>query len=326
MAIMVMGGTGLVGINVARQLLEQGQDVVVFDRKPPAAKKNVLADLMDKVKVEIGNITDLSQVLHAVKKHNVKGIINTAVIQGTMANRYPIEALHVNIIGSANCLEAARLLDVQRVVIVSSSAVMGSPEEVVTPKKEEEITLPLSGIYPLSKLTCEHLTLTYRDLYKVDAVAVRPRAIYGPCDTFGGHALPMWDIMKDAFEGRSIIKESGSDSSFDLTYVKDEAKGIILAYQCKSPSYHVYNVSYGKNTTLGEVFAVLKKVYPKLPIQVGPGMWGGTLAEGKQTDLTYRSSQRPPQDIGRARKDLGYEPEWPVERAIPDWAEWLKKN
>ncbi|MFC2066429.1 hypothetical protein ACFLUO_05130, partial [Chloroflexota bacterium] len=61
-------------------------------------------------------------------------------------------------------------------------------------------------------------------------------------------------------------------------------------------------------------------------IEMGSGPWGGTLAKGKQSDLAYRSSQRPPQDITRARKDFGFEPEWPVERAIPDWVRWLKEG
>ncbi|MFC2067276.1 NAD-dependent epimerase/dehydratase family protein [Chloroflexota bacterium] len=232
MAILVTGGTGLIGINTARFLAEQGKDVVVFDRNPLPAKGNVLAEVMDRITVEIGNVADLAQVLNVIKKNKVDGIIHCAALMGTNANKHPIEALQTNIIGSTNMLEAARIMDLKRVIIVSSSAVMGDPEDVVTPRKEEEIVLPSMGIYPLSKLTCEHLTHTYRELYHVNAVSLRPRACYGPTEMIyavAEHAHPIWKLVRDAVEGKPIIKESGRDSSFDLTYAQESCLSVMYA-------------------------------------------------------------------------------------------------
>lgn len=325
MSILVTGGTGLIGSHIVRQLMEQGRDVVAFDRLPPPPKINALADVADRLKLEIGNVTDLANVLHVVKKHKVQGIIHCASMVASVANQYPVEALQVNIIGSANMLEAARIMGLGRVIVFSSSGVMGAPDDLVTPRKEEEIVLPTMGIYPLSKLACEHLVHTYRKLYNVDTISIRPRCIYGPGETRYHHPLPIYQVVFDALHGKDIVLESGGDTSFDYTYVKDAALGTIQAYDCKNPSYHVYCISRGKNTKMSEVCDVVKQVFPKLRVEVGPGLWRGILAKGNQSDLTYRSSQRPPQDVTRARTDFGYNPQWDIDRAIPDWVNWLKK-
>ncbi|MBM3345080.1 MAG: NAD(P)-dependent oxidoreductase [Betaproteobacteria bacterium] len=324
MTILVTGGTGLIGSHVVRRLIEDQRDVVALDRLPPPARLNYLAEIQGRFRFEIGNVADLAQMLDAIKRHRVKGIIHCAGMITDVASRCPIEALNVNIIGSANMLEAARIMGLGRVVLFSSSSVMGAPADTVTPRSEEEIVLPPTGIYPLSKLACEHLAHTYRELYGVDAIALRPRNVYGPGETRYEHPMPIYRIIFDALAGRDTVRSSGGDSVFDATYVKDAAEGTIRAYDCTTPSYHVYNISKGENTTMFEVCAVIRRVFPERRIEVGPGLWEGVLTRGNQTDLVYRNSQRPPQDIARARRDFAYSPKWDVDTAIPDWVAWLR--
>jgi nucleoside-diphosphate-sugar epimerase len=77
---------------------------------------------------------------------------------------------------------------------------------------------------------------------------------------------------------------------------------------------------------MGSVVEILQGIFPDQKIEIGPGLWAGVLSKGKQEGLTYRSSQRPPQDITRARTDFGYDPNWPIERAIPDYVRWLQES
>jgi len=180
----------------------------------------------------------------------------------------------------------------------------------------------LVGIYPLSKLASEQLVSTYRQLYKVDTVAIRPRSVYGPGLTREYH--PIVALVEAAAREKPIRYETGGDTAFDLTYVKDFAKGAIRAYDSQPLRHYVYNVSFGKNRTMFQVCDVLRRIFPDLTIEIGPGLWGGVLTKGEQTDLTYRMSQRPPQDITRARQDFNFEPEWDLDRAIPDWVRWIQ--
>lgn len=320
MTVLVTGGTGLIGSNIARMLVEEGRDVIIFDLLPPP-KISVLADVVDRIQFEFGTVTDLAKILHVIKDRRVEGIIHCAAVVSTLSNQRPIEVLQVNIIGSANILEAARIAEIGRVVVLSSSSVMGGPEDFVTPRREEDICLPLSGVYPLSKLTCEQLVYTYKQLYKVDSIAVRPRSVFGPGTT--RDFLPIVPMVEDAIKGNPIHYKTGGDTVFDFTYVKDFAKGAIQAFDCKSPRYYVYNLSFGKNRTVFQVCDVIRQLFPDLPIEIGPGLWGGVLSKGEQVDTTYRMSRRPPQDITRAREDFKFNPEWDLDRAIPDWVRWI---
>ncbi len=323
MSILVTGATGLVGSNIVRLLIEQGRDVVGHDRLPPV-EPSVLTPFKDRLKLEIGNVAELSQILHVIKRHHVEGIIHCAGMVGDVTNQFPVETIQVNILGCANMLEAARIMGLGRVIIYSSSGVMGAPEDLVTPRKEEEIVLPAIGMYVATKLACEQVVATYRQFYRVDTFAVRPRCVYGPAQQRYRLPLPIYHVLEDVLAGKPVVRETGGDTSFDYTYVKDLAKGTVQAYDSKSPSYYVYNLSRGKNTKMSEVCDVLKRLFPKVRIEVGPGLWDGILARGQQTGSVYRSSQRPPQDITRARKDFGYNPTWDVDRALPDWVRWLK--
>lgn len=322
MSILVTGGTGLIGANIGRMLVEQGRDVVVYDVSPPPLGRNVLADVLGHLHLEIGDVRDLSHVLHVIKKWSVAGIIHCAAILHTAANVRPIQAVEVNIVGTMNMLEAARIADLGRVVHVSSSAVYGTVEDLATPLKESDVHLPLSSMYSSTKLACEQLVNTYREIFKVDTVAIRPMRVYGPGQI--RTIQPMIKLIEAAASGNPIRYETGGDMSTTMTYVKDFAKGTIQAFDCKAPKYAVYNLSFGQNRTMFQVCDVLRSLFPSLPIEIGPGSWSDAVSTGRQADVTYRFSERPPHDISRAREEFGFQPEWDLDRAIPDWVRWLQ--
>jgi nucleoside-diphosphate-sugar epimerase len=323
MSVLVTGGTGTIGSNVARLLLSKGKDVVVFDRAAPRPDNTILAGFGDKLSVEIGTITDLASLFDVVKRHKVEGIIHVAaMLPPIMNNLHPVDALNVNIIGTANVLEAGRILGLGPIIVASAAGVMGRPKDVVTPRKEEDVILPLAGIYPLSKLACEQLVYTYRQLYKTNTSAVRPRNVYGP--GAAPRIQPLFEMFFAALEGKDFVRTSGGDSTFDYTYVKDMVKGVVQLYEQKAPPHYVYNLSRGKIVNMSDVAKVMQGLFPKLKIEVGPGAWEGVVEGGKESELTVHPSVMPPQDISRAREDFGYNPEWDIENGIADWVRWHK--
>jgi UDP-glucose 4-epimerase len=323
MSIMITGGTGAIGSNVARVLLNVGKTVVLFDRMPPRPDNSILAGFGERLIVEIGDITDSASVFDVVVKNKVEGIIHfAAMLPPHQNNLRPIEALKVNIIGSANMLEAARLLGLGPVLMASAAGVMGRPKDLATPRKEEDVILPLAGIYPLSKLALEQLVYTYRQLHKINTTAIRPRNVYGPGANF--RIQPLFEMFFAALQGKDFVRKAGGDSVFDYTYVKDIAKGIVQLYETKAPPYYVYNMSRGRGVTMSEVATAMRKVFPDRKIEVGPGSWEGVVEGGKEFELTVHPAVMPPQDIGRAKSDFGYSPEWELERGLADWLRWFK--
>ena len=323
MSILITGGTGAIGSNVARLFLEAGKTVVVYDRVAPHPDNKILGGFGDKLVVEVGNVTDGPSVFDVITKNKVDGIIHfVGMLPPHQNNLRPLEALNVNIMGSANILEAARILGVGPVIMASAAGVMGRPKDLVTLRKEEDVILPLAGIYPLSKLAVEQLVYTYRTLHKLNTTAIRPRNVYGPGANF--RIQPLFEMFFAALEGKDFVRKAGGDSIFDYTYVKDIAKGIIQLYNTKAPPYYVYNISKGKSISMAEVAAAMRKVFPKQKIEVGPGSWEGVVEGGKEFELTVHPAVMPPQDISRAKKDFGYSPEWEMERGLADWLRWFK--
>jgi UDP-glucose 4-epimerase len=322
---LVTGGAGFIGSNVVRRLLKSSEEaVVVLDiRGKPADPGSPLHDLGDRVKYILGTVTDLSLVLRTLSTYNVDGVIHIPSIVGRQADLRPVEALEVNVMGTVNVLESARLAQLRRVLIVSSSAVMGDPSDTVTPRREEEIILPSTGIYSVSKLTVEMLTHTYREVYEVDAVAIRPRTVYGP----GARPSPMpvKSIVEAACRGEAVVLDHGADTQFDLTYAKDLARGLVAAFHAVDPlPRYVYNLSYGTNISLGSVAQAIRAALPDASIQLGDGVWRNAQASSPELHEVPPSRTRPPQDNSRALADFGYHPVWPIERAMPDYIRWIR--
>lgn len=323
MTVLVTGGTGAIGSNVARQLITAGHEVVIFDRVPLNPGHGVLGSLDKIPESEVGSVADLAVLIDVVHRHNVDGIVHcAAMLPPHDCDTRPIEALNVNIIGTANILEIARTHGLRRVLTASAAGVMGRPSDLVTPRAEDDVVLPLGGIYPLSKLACEHLVHTYRNLYKVNATAFRPRNVYGP--GANPRIQPLFEAFFAAVKGEDFVRATGGASTFDYTYIKDITRGIVQLFEAESSPYHVYNISRGRATSMAEVFAALQKEFPGQRLEVGPGPWEGVVEGGKEFELTVHPAEMPPQDVSRAGRDFGYQPEWDIDRGIADWARWYR--
>jgi|SRR5579859_2718140 len=322
MTVLVTGGTGAIGSNVARLLVTKGKRVVLLDRASLNPNNSVLAG-MEGFDLEIGSVTDFSSLLQVIKKHDVEGIIHcAAMLPPHLNNLHPIEALTTNIVGTANVLEAARILGLNPVVVASAAGVMGRPQDVVTPRREEDVVLPLAGIYPLSKLAVEQLVYTYRQLHGLKASAARPRNVYGPgC---APRIQPLFEVFFAAVAGQDFVRATGGDSTFDYTYVTDMARGFVQLYETPAPPYYVYNLSRGRSVKMSEVFEVMQRLFPDRRLEVGPGPWEGVVEGGKEFELTVHPAVMPPQDISRARYDFGFEPQWDIDRGLHDWVHWYR--
>lgn len=328
MTILVTGAAGYVGSNLVRMLVQEGKDVVASDMMRPGSE-SVLTEMRDQLRFVVANVLDLGRLVSIIKQFRVEGIIHTAVVQAQEANDRPLEGLRVNIEGTANILEAARLMNLRRVVCCSSSSAVGDHADISKPIKETDIKLPLSGLYSVANLTREGLCYNYRRIFSVDAVAVRLTRGYGPGFTHFDMPVPLPILVRDAVAGKPIKIERGGETVMDYTYVKDQVLGVKLAYEANTPRSWIYNVSFGQLRSVFQVVEVLKKVFPTLPIEVGPGLWGETAAAPgavAANPLTYRVVQRPPYDITLAKQDLGYDPRYPIDKGIPAYVAWLQKR
>ncbi len=311
MSVLVVGA-GLVGCQVARLEQDAGREPVVFDVAPRAKDLADILDL-DRCTVVRGDILNPLDLVAAIRDHGVRRIVHTAAYAGLVAGgrAAPLTATMVNFLGSAHVLEAARLLDVERVVVCSSSTLyvfMSGGEDAGAFGLEEAHPRPTT-VYAANKRAVEDLAIAYHEDQGLDVVAARLAVVFGPWAPGGGggptQAMAGW--LGAAMRGEAVTIDSPGN---DWVYSKDAARALHLACWAEGLTSRVFNVGTGVPCGSAEIAEAFRSVFPGLSVQAAPP--GGPLA------------QMAPMDIGRARRQLGFEVEYPLERALVDYRRWMK--
>ncbi len=316
MSVLVTGGTGFVGAYVVAKFAEEGFDVCAYDNKP--RKLDSMEKWRGRVRVVRGDVTDLQKLVQTIEQYHVGGIVHTAAMPNEeFLKTNPVKAFEVNVGGTLNALEAARLKKLGRVVYASTGALFGRRRNL-NPIKEGDPVSP-SNFYSTTKRMSELLMEAYNRVYGLDTVTVRLSHVYGPGlleqdERTTYVAAYLWKAMR----GEAVEESSGGDFPANLTYVKDAANGICLAYATQKLKHRLFHISSGQNYRVSEVAAIISRIVPKATIRIGPGMGGGA--------SLLTTSVRGPLAIGRAERELGYRVEYTLEDGLRDFAAWAERR
>jgi UDP-glucose 4-epimerase len=324
-------GAGLVGSHVAQKLAEMGQRPILFDVAP---RMDYIASVvpLDKVTIEMGDITDISDLVRVIQREKIEQVVHTAFMLTSPSTERPLAGVRVNIGGTSHILEAARLMGVRRVVFTSSMAIYlrTSMTEVKGPYTEDmafkSISERLASIYAVTKLTCEHLGLAYYDLYGLDFIALRIAGIFGPYKTKspgGFNTVLIREIIDAALSGKALTLERplGWPLPREFVYAKDVANAIVKACSAGSLESRVYNIGSAKFYDFPEVVEIARRVFPGAAIKAKEGEWTHPMPVG--SGWHYDLPQ--PIDISLAQRELGYVPEYDMEKAMTDFSNWAMK-
>ena len=317
MKTLITGGTGVNGAATARLLVSQGQRPVLLDNR---VDMSLVADIADGVEVVTGDILDGPALQVVVAAHGITHIVHMAALMPGPAEANPSLAIAIGVDGTLNVLEAARACNIQRVVYTSSNAFIGD----VRGKHAHPDFVPLdeslppnpADMYGVTKVCSETLGNYYRKRYGVDFVALRYPSIYGPGKLARHGVLALYGkIIEDAIAGREVSIPRGGDQRNDVVYVGDVANSIVLALNAEGLTQGTFNIGTARGVTLKDFAAVLKKHFPTARIDIGPGL---DFREGyKQSYCIF--------DITKAREQLGYEPQYDLERGIADYLESVRR-
>jgi len=315
MNFLVTGGAGFIGSNLCQRLLQSGHAVWAFDDLnsfyDPTLKRRNLREVQAVgnpftfIKGDVAARTEVDQVFRQVKFDQVIHLAARAGVRPSLEQ--PALYQRVNVEGTVNLLEAARLAGVRKVIIASSSSVYGVNSKVPF-SESDPIFSPISP-YAASKLACEGLGHVYHHLYGLDIVMLRFFTVYGPRQR---PDLAIYKFMQLMTAGKSIPVFGDGTTARDYTYITDIVDGIMACTE-REFGYEIFNLGESQTVTLSRMIELLEKslskraVIERQPPQ--PGDVPMTVA-----------------DISKARKLLGYSPSVKIEQGILRFVEWFKQQ
>ena len=317
MKILITGGTGVNGAASARLLVSRGERPVLLDNR---VDRSLIADIAGKVDLVTGDILDGAALREVVEDHGVTHIAHMAALMPGPAEANPRLAIAVGVDGTLNVLEAARACGVRRVVYTSSNAFVGEIQGKhghpdFTPLDESHPPDP-ADIYGVTKVCSETLGHYYRKRYGVEFVALRYPSIYGPGKLARHGVLALYGkLIEDAIAGRAFSIPRGGDQRNDVVYVGDVAHSVALALDARDLTQWVFNIGTARTVTLKDFAAVLKHRFPDARLDIGPGL---DFRNGyKQSYCKF--------DIRKAGEQLGYTPQYDLERGVADYIDSVRK-
>lgn len=331
MRLLLTGGTGFVGPAAARALAAAGHRVRCLVRR--TSDLGPLTSAGADVELVIGDVVDPASLPAALD--GCEAVVHLAGLTKTVK---PAAYYRVNGAGTENLAAAAAAAGVKRFVHCSTLAVAG-PMAPDRPIREEDPPAPVSH-YGRSKLAAEEAVRRYADRF--EAVIVRPPIVYGPRDR------DFFEIFKLARLGVAPKPGLAGDKRYSMIYVDDLARGVALALEKGKPAgpaadgSGVYYVSDGGVYGWSEVLRAVGRALGRentlvLPVPEtlswGAGLWGELV--GRITGRAQIVSFDKAREIGgpgwacatdRAREELGYVPEWPLERGLAAATNWYREH
>jgi nucleoside-diphosphate-sugar epimerase len=316
MSVMVTGGCGHVGSFVLKELVERGEKPLCYDVRIPSQGRSEFGGKVQFVK---GDVQDITHLLRTIKEKGVDRIVHLVSLLTADSQNDPMRAYGVNVGSMLNVLEAARIMELKRVVYPSSLAVYGRTPKG-HPVPEADPKAPVS-VYGATKVFNEHLGMTYHERFGVDFVAVRLPVIWGPglgeygADSFtrGAAANKFANIIDKAAREEGAVLTAGSHE-LELLYVKDAAHAIVLALFAEELDHRVFNAGCGCLISPREFVEIVKTYFPNVSVKIEEGYDYTVVPCGDYLDIT------------RAKKELGYEPKFPPVEAVKDYVHGMKER
>jgi UDP-glucose 4-epimerase len=314
--ILVTGGSGLVGAYAVGMLSERGERPVVFD---VAINERLLAAVgvdINRVTLVRGDMADLPALISTLRENDCDRIIHLAAFLGEEVQRRPYSGVRLNFMGTVNVFEAARLEKVSRVIFPSSGTVyLGSLGEGLT-KIDESIAINPPSVYAATKASCEFMGRAYAKRYGFEFVCLRyVGGLYGPSPVAlkATREVAIQQMIRAAIKGEPA-KIKWPYGPAEILYGKDAAKGTVLAVLKDKFKDDLFHIGNGQMVGGDQIIDAVGKQFPESKIELIKG----------NSPMPYPES-RLASDFSRSREQLGYEPDYPIEKAVADYAATLKR-
>lgn len=298
--VLITGGLGFIGSNLAKYLLQKGYQITVLDNLMLGKRENV-SDIKDEIKIIIGDVRnskdlgktkDIDYIVHLASSSASPMFWDN--LRGSVSN---------NIDGYLSVLEYAKKNKVKRVLYATTSSIYGNNK---IPLCEDDKVIP-PNFYSVTKLAMEHFSQVYSRLYGLGCIGFRFMSVYGLNEASKGKFANLasqflWQMKKGQ---RPIIYGDGRQRR-DFTYVLDVARAIELGILSKKKfGSVVFNVGSGKDYSLAELVDIINKI---LKTTIKARFVKNPMKEN------YIYTQLA--DLTKIEKELGYKPKFGLEKGL----------
>ncbi|MHC8509138.1 MAG: NAD-dependent epimerase/dehydratase family protein [Rhodospirillales bacterium] len=326
--VMLVGGAGFIGHNLALELRRYGAETMVIDN---LMLNNMVANVSDTgtdplkrtlyhdflmqrfelmrdagVVLRNADARALSDLTEAFQEFTPTKVVHLAAIASAVeARRQPGMCFDLQLVTLRNVLEICRVYKtVNQVVFMSSSTVYG---DFKTETVDESVRPRPYGIYANAKFMGERLVRTYSDQYGLGCAVIRPSALYGErCIS----RRVSQKFVENALSGKPLLLEGGGGGRLDFTHISDLADGIVRAMAAMPGpgDTNTFNLTFGDARTIRDLAEIVKSVIPHAVLEERP-----------------RDGAKPVRgtlSTARAREQLNFIPQAPLETAYKAYCEW----
>ncbi len=307
--ILITGGGGFLGLNLAKVLVDRKEKVLLFARRPIQLPFSMEGFSDNQVMSVSGDLLDLSHLCSVVKEYGVESIIHCAHQhegRGSLSQTFK-----VNLEGTTHVLEAGRIFGLRRVSFISSATVYHGAN-VSAYHEDSDMPTESDGMIEAAKKAGEQICLLYMKRHGLSVSILRPPRIYGPYYYSG--RIPVQTMVENAVANKPAdLSHVHGESKSNYVYVKDCARGISLVHLAKTLPHSIYNVGDGVSISYSDIAQVIKEVIPEAVIRLG-------------AIRTEKDVDRPPLDVRRIKEDAGFVAEYDLRQGIRDYIDWVRNG
>ena len=286
---LVTGGAGFIGSELVRQLLEDGEKVIVYDNFSFGRRSNLPEH--KNLEVVEGDIVDIEGLQRAFDKYSPSKVFHLAALHFIpYCIKHPQETIRVNVEGTLNVLEACKKGPVKGLVYASSAAVYPVRD---IPHHESDLPGPLE-IYGMSKLFGEHLVKSFHSDTGVQSYVARFFNGYGPRET-NPHVIP--EILEQVSHSDQI-RLGNVEPKRDYIHTSDISRAVRMMAGKGTSGLEVFNVGTGEGISVREIVDLIADIL-KRPLEI------------VSDDSRKRKVERYQlvSDISKIRNELGWKPQ-----------------
>ena len=310
MSILVTGSAGFIGFHLARQLLQEGIEVVGYDNVndyyDPSLKEARLRILndFDKFKFYRADLCDLATLQKVFSDQTIEKVVHLAAQAGVRYSLInPFAYQKSNLEGFLNIIELSKRAKVKNFIYASSSSVYGNNRHLPF-SVQDNVDRPIS-LYAATKKSNELIAHVYAHLYQLPCTGLRFFTVYGP---YGRPDMALFIFTKNILEGKPIDVYNFGQMKRDFTYIDDIVAGLRSAIDKPFP-YEIFNLGNHRSENLMDFIHLIEEYSGrKAQINFQP-IQPGDVPE------TYA-------DISTATEKLGFVPRTQIREGIKLFLDW----